>query len=189
MSKYADMIELLKFFYDQTCGSGKTSYSVKTEDIGGNIGEILDTYRLLKSEDYIEGYRECIGIPISCRLTAKGIRQIEGIKESEQSNLTINAENVVNNGILANSANNNTVNITNGLSYDEIKSIVTKLDASEEEKDRIVKDLAALYECIEKGYPLQRGLLSRLSDHLTKYQVLYSAVAQSVVAYLTTVAK
>ncbi|NLU43666.1 MAG: hypothetical protein GXX11_02100 [Acholeplasmataceae bacterium] len=189
MSKYDDMMELLKFFYDQTCAIGKTSYSARIDNVSGNRMEILDNYRLLKHDGYIEGYCECIGVPIGCRLTAKGIRQIEGIKESDQSKLKINAENVINNGILANSANNNTVNITNGLSYDEIKSIVTKLDASEEEKDRIVKDLAALYECIEKGYPLQRGLLSRLSAHLTKYQVLYAAVAQSVVAYLTTVAK
>lgn len=123
MSKYDDMMELLKFFYDQTCAIGKTSYSARINNINGNIGEILDTYRLLKSDGYIEGYLECIGTPIGCRLTAKGIRKIEGIKDSEQSNLTINAKNVVNNGILANSANNNTVNITNGLSYDEIKSI------------------------------------------------------------------
>jgi len=182
MSKHEDMMKLLQFFYDETCAKKIPAYSVPNKDVK-NLPEILDNYRLLKSSGFIEPYAECIGSNISCRLTEKGIAKIEGITDAA-TGITINTNSLVNNGIVGNNAKGNTINISQGYSFEQIQTLIKTLETSQEEKTLLIKNLEPLFDCIQKGYPLQKGMLSSISDHICKYQTLYAAVFQTVALYL-----
>ena len=76
----------------------------------------------------------------------------------------------------------NTVN--NTFSYSDIQNIIDNSPYSDEEKQILLTELKPLYDRIELGAPLEKGILSLISDKIKDYQPLLSAVLNSITTFL-----
>lgn len=134
----------------------------------------------LKEEGLIKPYMLCTGFPISYTITSAGINAVENTQSVPASqSITING-NV--SGIVGNIVTGNIQN--NGLSFSDIQKLITETVADEKERHEITEAIQPVYQRMELGAPLEKGILSKISGHLEKYQTIYAAVGQSILSYL-----
>ena len=123
----------------------------------------------LQSRDYIDNFAPCVGRPISVKITSKGIDTVEGVFETPSA-----ATNIVfgnNYGITGNHAVGNT--ISNGASFEDIKSLITVTVNNQQDQKTLIEALKPLYDRMEIGAPIEKGVLSSIADKLHEYQPLY----------------
>ena len=65
-----------------------------------------------------------------------------------------------------------------------MKALIAATVPNEADRSTLVEALQPLYDRIEIGAPIEKGLLSKVSDKLQEYQELLSAVASSILPYL-----
>ena len=65
-----------------------------------------------------------------------------------------------------------------------MKALIAATVPNEADRSTLVEALQPLYDRIETGAPIEKGLLSKVSDKLQEYQELLSAVASSILPYL-----
>lgn len=123
----------------------------------------------MQSRDYIDNFAPCVGRPISVKITSKGIDTVEGVFETPSA-----ATNIVfgnNYGITGNHAVGNT--ISNGASFEDIKSLITVTVNNQQDQKTLIEALKPLYDRMEIGAPIEKGVLSSIADKLHEYQPLY----------------
>lgn len=141
---------------------------------------LLAQLSYLKEEGLIKPYAPCSGFPISYIIASAGIKAVEKVQSAPASqSITING-NV--SGIVGNIVTGNTQN--NGLSFADIQKLITETVADKKEQQEITEALHPVYQRMEIGAPLEKGILSKISSHLEKYQTIYVAVGQSIFSYL-----
>lgn len=173
---------LLKQIYDLSI-AGK-QYAIARNDYNNMPNEertlLLAQLRYLKEEGLIKPYTPCSGLPISYIITSDGIKAVENVQSAVPSqSITVNG-NV--SGIVGNIVTGNTQN--NGLSFTDIQKLIAETVANEKERQEITKAIQPVYQRMELGAPLEKGILSKISRHLEKYQSVYAAVGQSILSYL-----
>lgn len=133
----------------------------------------------LKSKQFIDNFAPCVGSPVSVKITSKGICAIEEIPEAKTTNNIVYGNNY---GITGNHAVGNT--ISNGASFDDIKSLIATTINDRQDKKDLIEALKPLYDRIEIGAPIEKGMLSKVADKLQEYQPLLASVVSSLLPYL-----
>ncbi len=87
-------------------------------------------------------------------------------------------------GIAGNNNSSNTVN--NTFNYSNLQDIIDNSPYSDNEKQMLLNELKPLYDRIELGAPLEKGMLSSISDKIKDYQPLLGAILSSLTTFLTT---
>lgn len=182
MGIHTNAMELLKVIYNH-CNThhayeiGRETYmSLSSED----RLDLDNRIKYLHSGGFIENFAPCVGVPISVEISPAGIRTVEGISIAPSSTTNIVYGN--NYGITGNNASGNTISI--GLSFEDMKALIAATVPNEADRSTLVEALQPLYDRIEIGAPIEKGLLSKVSDKLQEYQELLSAVASSILPYL-----
>jgi hypothetical protein len=85
-------------------------------------------------------------------------------------------------GITGNNAVGNTFNT--GISFTQMQQLIQTTVQSQQEKDLLLKELVPLFERLDKGFPVEKGILSQTKSILLKYQPLFSAVISAIMPYL-----
>ena len=74
--------------------------------------------------------------------------------------------------------------ISNVATFDDIRSLISsKVD--EDDQQKLLDALKPLYDRLDIGAPIEKGMLSTISENLEKYQTVLGAVLSSVTAFLT----
>lgn len=146
---------------------------------------LLNSKKYLEDRNLIEPFGLCIGMVMSHRLTANGIDTIEK-NQNEKDNHAVVINNYVkeNKGVVAGTASNNTINNFRNYNFSDIENVIEEMKIKDDEKAMLKEQFRSLYDCMEKGYPLKKGMLENVRDYLEKFQPLYSAVLQSVLSFL-----
>lgn len=184
MSIHSESMKLLKQIYN-ACNEGP-AFTVAQDALYNMTSKerhILEQQvNYLEDDGYIDNYAPCTGWPISVKITPLGIRTIEEIPDSSFStNITTIYGN--NYGITGNNNTGNTLN--NGASFSDIEELISSHSYSAEEKELLLSTLKPLYDRIEMGAPIEKGMLSTVADKLQNFQPLLSAVVNSVTTFLT----
>jgi hypothetical protein len=183
LSIHEDSMSLLKNMYEECLTQG--SYSIDRETYM-NMDHLerkkLDSYiQYLRESYYIKPHTLCVGLPVSYTLTSDGIRQIEGINTTG-GDTVYNIVHGDNYGITANTATGNTFNTGNSLA--DVITLIEKSVPSKAEQDELLDAISKLFDRIEKGYPIEKGLLSSVKGPLEKYQSIVAAIIPKVFDYL-----
>ncbi|WP_273420254.1 hypothetical protein [Veillonella caviae] len=182
MSIHDESMNLLKDIYD-ACNLHR-SFNVSLNDYHSLSAETRNSLEAkieyLKECTYIQNDTPCVGLPISVRITALGIRAIENIPTDNSAQImNIYGSNY---GVVGN--NNSANTITNNYSFQDVQKIISKCTLSDEEKSELEAALKPLYDRIEIGAPIERGMLASISDKIKDYQPLLSAIVSSVTNFL-----
>lgn len=108
------------------------------------------------------------------------IDTVEGVFETSSA-----ATNIVfgnNYGITGNHAIGNT--ISNGASFEDIKNLIAVTVNNQQDQKDLIEALKPLYDRMELGAPIEKGMLSSIADKLQAYQPLLTAVVSSLLPYL-----
>ena len=132
----------------------------------------------LKEAGFVKNYIPCTGLPISLKLTALGIQEVENV-QTNASSPSINIMGA-NYGIVGDNI------INNNCSFSDVQELVKSSDFSEEDKALLLKELKSLYDRIEMKAPIEQGMLSSIADKIKDYQPLLGAVLSSLTTFLTT---
>ena len=136
----------------------------------------------LKEAGFVKNYIPCTGLPISLKLTALGIQEVENV-QTNASSPSINIMGA-NYGIVGDNNSSNIIN--NNCSFSDVQELVKSSDFSEEDKALLLKELKSLYDRIEMKAPIEQGMLSSIADKIKNYQPLLGAVLSSLTTFLTT---
>ena len=167
MSIHTDSMELLEEIYH--CCKTNQSFNLSQDylfDLLPNKCHDLEMQvDYLRDSGYVSDFAPTCGFPISLKITSKGIMAIENVSTPVA---TSNVTNIYgsNFGIAGNNNSSNTVNNTF--------------------KQMLLNELKPLYDRIELGAPLEKGMLSSISDKIKDYQPLLGAVLSSLTTFLTT---
>lgn len=143
--------------------------------------ELDSCIQYLRDSDYIKPHVLCVGLPVSYMLTPDGIRQIEGITTTTGDTF-YNIVHGNNYGITANTATGNT--LTTGSSLADVAALIEKSVPSKAEQNELLDAISKLFDRIEKGYPIEKGLLSSVKGPLEKYQSIVAAIIPKIFDYL-----
>ncbi|WP_277287674.1 hypothetical protein [Veillonella montpellierensis] len=189
MSIHKDSMNLLKEIYStcneyQACNITREVYESWPSD---QRIKIENQIKYLKDSNLIENFTPCSGLPISVSITPEGIRTVEGVLDANSS--TSSTTNIYgsNYGIVGN--NNAGNSISNNFSFQDVQKIISNCAATPEEAALLELELKKLYDRIDMEVPVEKGLLSKISDLLQKHQVLANTVITSLLNYLTTAPK
>ena len=184
MSIHNDALSLLKQIYD-------------AQNLYGAFNIVRDTFDNLSAEErhslemqveyleeagFVKNYIPCSGLPISLKLTALGIQNVENVQTNDSSpSINIMGSNY---GIVGDNNSSNIIN--NNCSFSDVRELVNSSDFSEEDKALVLKELKSLYNRIEMKAPIEQGMLSSIADKIKDYQPLLGAVLSSLTTFLTT---
>ena len=136
----------------------------------------------LEEAGFVKNYIPCTGLPISLKLTALGIQEVENVQTNASSpNINIMGANY---GIVGDNNSSNIIN--NNCSFSDVQELVNSSKFSEEDKALVLKELKSLYDRIEMKAPIEQGMLSSIADKIKDYQPLLGAVLSSLTTFLTT---
>lgn len=189
MSIHKDSMNLLKEIYS-ACNEYQ-AYNITRETFDSWPADqrikIENQINYLKDSNLIKNFAPCSGLPISVSITPEGIRTVEGVLDSNNS--TSSTTNIYgpNYGIVGN--NNAGNSISNNFSFQDVQKIISDCAANPEEAELLELELKKLYDRIDMEVPVEKGLLSKISDLLQKHQVLANTVITSLLNYLTTAPK
>lgn len=155
----------------------RQSYTTLSSEDRHELDQLMD---YLQSRDFIDNFAPCVGSPISVKITSRGIDAIEGIVETYSATNNIVLGN--NYGITGNHAVGNT--ISSGISFEDIKSLIAVTVNSQQDQKVLIEALKPLYDRMEIGAPIEKGVLSSIGDKLHEYQPLLTAIASSLLPYL-----
>ena len=187
MGIHEQSMNILKLIYDVAKNRPYMEYELDRNTFWGlpeeDRNEMQQSIRYLVNEGYVKNFMRCVGRPISCTLTPKGIRQIEGIVVPAQQPLsfTINGNNY---GIFGNQVTGNTVN--NSCTFDDVKRQVDETVIDETDKKEIMETLNHLAKLMEVDAPIEKGAISKISDKLEKYQSLVAPFISFFLGYFST---
>ncbi|MFR1898704.1 MAG: hypothetical protein ACLS3B_03960 [Veillonella atypica] len=185
MSIHTDSMELLEEIYH--CCKTNQSFNLSQDylfDLLPNKYHDLEMQvDYLRDAGYVSDFAPTCGFPISLKITSKGIMAIENVSTPVA---TSNVTNIYgsNFGIAGNNNSSNTVN--NTFNYSNLQNIIDNSPYSDNEKQMLLNELKPLYDRIELGAPLEKGMLSSISDKIKDYQPLLGAVLSSLTTFLTT---
>lgn len=183
MSIHTDSMQLLEEIYHccKTNQSFSLSHDYLLDLLPNKYHDLEMQLDYLRDSGYVSNFAPTSGFPISLKITSKGIRAIEDISTPVA---TSNVTNIYgsNFGIVGNNNSSNTVN--NTFSYSDIQNIIDNSPYSDEEKQILLTELKPLYDRMELGAPLEKGILSSISDKIKDYQPLLSAVLNSITTFL-----
>lgn len=184
MSIHINALSLLKQIYD-------------AQDLYGAFNVVRDTFdnlspterhslemqvEYLKEAGFVKNYIPCTGLPISLKLTALGVQEVENVKTNASSpSINIMGANY---GIVGDNNSSNIIN--NNCSFSDVQELVKSSGFSEEDKELLLKELKSLYDRIEMKAPIEQGMLSSIADKIKDYQPLLGAVLSSLTTFLTT---
>lgn len=183
MNIHQESLKLLKIIYDL---KGKP-YSISRGDYNQldieSKDTLLECIRYLEEENLITPYGRCVGLPISHKITSKGIRMIEQVPapSAQSSNNFVFNGNVF--GIVGNNVTGNTIN--QGCSLEEFKSLLESSISNKQEVEAIKTLLEPLFQRMENNEPLDKGILCNISDHLQKHEGLYTTLLTLIASYLS----
>lgn len=183
MGIHDDSMKLLKIMYDRP----DQSYVLTREKYSSLPTKeqlyLKSCINYLKELGFIKNYMTCVGYPISYNITAAGIQQIELV--SEQNNSVSNTVTIHGNvsGIVGGSVINSTIN--QGASLTEFQSLIEQVITDKAELLEIKALLEPLSQLMEMGAPLEKGILSGLSEHLSKYNGIYTSLLTIIGTYLS----
>lgn len=184
MGVHEKAMTLLKTIYIETITKKRDSYTINHDTVismsPSEKQTLLESTRYLKESNLIDDYGLCLGMLISCRLTRAGIRMVENIQDQPQP--TANIVYGDNYGITGNNAVGNTFNT--GTSFAQIQQLIQTTVQSQQEKDLLLKELDPLFQRLDNGFPVEKGILSQTKSILLKYQPLLSAVISAIMPYL-----
>jgi hypothetical protein len=184
MSIHNDSLSLLEQIYNAQNAYGAfnivrdTFYSLSVEE--RHSLEMQVEY--LKEAGFVKNHIPCTGLPISLKITALGIQEVENV-QTNASSTSINIMGA-NYGIVGDNNSSNIIN--NNCSFSDIQELVNSSDFSEEDKALLLKELKSLYDRIEMKAPIEQGMLSSIADKIKDYQPLLGAVLSSLTTFLTT---
>mgnify|MGYP000007189925 FL=1 len=183
MNIHNDAMDLLKYIYDGL-SEGYDSYNVsedKLEAMSPNDRtSFLASVNYLKQENFVKPYAEYKGVPVSVKITSKGIKAIEKISTVQPTTNIIVNSNV--SGIVGQNIAGNTIN--QGLSIADFQAILQANISDKQDLQKIQEELAPLFKRMEIGSPLEKGLLSSAKEHLENYQTIYGSLLQVIGTYL-----
>ena len=181
MGVHDNAMVLLKEIYE-VCNTydayefDRQSYSSLSAEDRRELNRLID---YLKSMQFIDSFAPRVGSPVSVKITPKGICAIEEIPEATTTNNIVFGNNY---GITGNHAVGNT--ISNGASFEDIKSLITVTVNNQQDQKTLIEALKPLYDRMEIGAPIEKGVLSSIADKLLEYQPLLTAIASSLLPYL-----
>lgn len=181
MGVHDNAMVLLKEIYE-VCNTydayefDRQSYSSLSAEDRRELNRLID---YLKSMQFIDNFAPRVGSPVSVKITPKGICAIEEIPEATTTNNIVFGNNY---GITGNHAVGNT--ISNGASFEDIKSLITVTVNNQQDQKTLIEALKPLYDRMEIGAPIEKGVLSSIADKLHEYQPLLTAIASSLLPYL-----
>lgn len=183
MNIHNDAMDLLKYIY-HGLSEGYDSYNVsedKLEAMSPNDRtSFLASVNYLKQENFVKSYAEYKGVPVSVKITSKGIKAIEKISTVQPAaNIIVNS-NV--SGIVGQNITGNTIN--QGLSIADFQAILQATISDKQDLQKIQEELSPLFKRMEIGSPLEKGLLSSAKEHLENYQTMYGSLLQVIGTYL-----
>lgn len=184
MGIHKDSMEFLSQIYEICIKQG--SYQIERStymDLSKENRQYLEQcFNYLKQKGYIQNYAPCAGFPISVEMTPDGIQVVEKICPTPSTAAVTNIVYGDNYGITGNNAVGNT--ISNIATFDDIRSLISsKVD--EDDQQKLLDALKPLYDRLDIGAPIEKGMLSTISENLEKYQTVLGAVLSSVTAFLT----
>ena len=183
MSIHEASMSLLKKMYEEcqtNCSYNLTRDSYR--NMPNQERKELDNYiQYLCKSDYIKPYTICVGLPVSYTITPDGIRQVEGISTTN-GDTVYNIIHGNNYGITSNKAIGNTISTGNSLA--DITTLIEKTVSAKAEQTELLDAISKLFDRIEKGYPIEQGLLSKVKESLEKYQTIISAIIPKIIDYL-----
>ena len=184
MSIHNDALSLLEQIYNSQNAYGAFNITRNTFDsLSAEERHSLEMQvEYLKEAGFVKNYIPCTGLPISLKLTALGIQEVENV----QTNASIPSINIMgaNYGIVGDNNSSNIIN--NNYSFSDVRELVNSSDFSEEDKALLLKELKSLYDRIEMKAPIEQGMLSSIADKIKDYQPLLGAVLSSLTTFLTT---
>ncbi|MDU2555582.1 MAG: hypothetical protein E7C93_00655 [Veillonella sp.] len=184
MSVHNNALSLLSQIYDAQNTNGAFNIA---RDIFDSLS-VAERHSLemqveyLKEAGFVKNYIPCTGLPISLKLTALGIQEVENI-QTNASSTSINIMGA-NYGIVGDNNSSNIIN--NNCSFSDVQELIKSSDFSEEDKALLLKELKSLYDRIEMKAPIEQGMLSSIADKIKDYQPLLGAVLSSLTTFLTT---
>lgn len=183
MGIHDESMDLLKYIYERPDRSyilSRDLYSSLPLKDQLHLQECID---YLVEERLIKNLRLGVGYPICCKITAAGIRQIELTPEQNNSvSNTITIHGDVS-GIVGGSVINSTVN--QGASLSEFQNLIEQVITDKAELLEVKALLEPLSQRMEAGAPLEKGILSGLSEHLSKYNGIYTSLLTIIGTYLS----
>lgn len=184
MSIHNDALSLLKQIYDAQ--NLYEAFNIARDTFDNLSSEERRSLEMqveyLKEAGFVKNYIPCTGLPISLKLTALGIQEVENV-QANASSPSINIMGA-NYGIVGDNNSSNIIN--NNCSFSDVQELVKSSDFSEEDKALLLKELKSLYDRIEMKAPIEQGMLSSIADKIKDYQPLLGAVLSSLTAFLTT---
>lgn len=180
MSIYENSMNLLKEIYDsKILRIDSDTYRAMPVDEKIQLNESI---HYLLQKGFIQKYALCTGMPVSYKITALGIDEIEQIKviSNPANNIIING-NV--SGIVGHNVTGNTIN--QGCSLEEFKKLLDSSISNKQEVEEIKKLLEPLFQRMENNEPLDKGVLGNISDHLQKHEGLYTTLLTLIMSYLS----
>lgn len=180
MSLYEKSMNLLSQIYDSVQQNGSFSISHKTY-VNLSNQERLDlknSLRYLLDAQLITQYMPCAGIPVSVTLTSSGINKVENIAENKGV-IQFSGNNY---GIIGLSVHGNTIN--QPITFPQYQQIIDKEPLTEEERCLIQEIAHDLFLRAEKGYPVEKGMLSKIKNILSDHQALLVPLEELLLHYL-----
>lgn len=180
MTIHEKAMNLLSQIYESVQQNGKFSISHQTY-VNLPSQERMDlknSLQYLFDERMIKNYAPCAGTPISVTITSDGIREIENIP-SNKGTIHFSGNNY---GIIGIAVNGNTIN--QPIPFSEYQKILDKEPLSQEERLLIQEITQDLFIRSKKGYPIEKGMLSKIKDILSQHQALLVPLEELILHYL-----
>lgn len=176
MSIHENALNLLKEIYS-VCQEKRAYTLSKANYCNLNSKERiqLDTsMNYLLDLNYVRNYAPSCGFPISCQITAKGIREVEHIISENQSKTSIgtqiNINGSTNYGVISSVATSNTIN-TN-LSNENLNHLIDDIIKTNKDNEEKIKELLLLLE--EKSVHSQdKSTISKIFSHIKDTKDVY----------------
>lgn len=148
-------------------------FSSITANEADKILHYLAQNEYLSLKRYIDGSNQI-------SLTHKGLHYEDFDRQTPQQVYTFNAP-VTNSAV----GNNGVTTVSNGISFDEVRSFIDSQNISAEDKTAANNTVDYVQTLIENDAPLKKGFLSKFSDVLTKHSWLVELISKLIFTYLT----
>lgn len=180
MSMHEDAMALLSQIYEAVRETG--AFDISRSDylkMAPRDRQTLENcLNYLRDEGFVKPYAPCAGTPVSVTITSGGIKKIENVVSNEGV-IQFSGNNY---GIIGISVKGNT--ISQPMPFDQYKQILDKERLSDAERREVIEIVQDLFERSAKGYPVEKGMLSKIKNTLAQHQALLVPIEELILHYI-----